>query len=839
MLPVQDFFDKTIKNHEKYKAHIKNGAEKETLCMHTERTFYYFTKIKKDQDIPKILNNIFSSLFGPISEDFLKLLHSLFDVVPLFHDLGKINPAFQKEKMKNDIGQGQLFPGIGSHHSIISSVIYYDHCIKAIKGLQTDKNEKKHLSLIALINSYIISRHHSSLNQLDGFIDELKNGSGQDILNDFVSGNVIDFIPEFFLNKKRLNNGIRHALEIRSKLNDTGTAIYIYARLLYSMLSAADYYAASEYDLGEKVCIKENPVSEKWIEAYEETGRVRSIRDYQKHAYPISDKQLAEVSDINILRNEIFCDAEKTLTGDPDRKMYYLQAPTGSGKSNTAVNLSLQLVKSNPDLHKIIYVYPFNTLVEQNYKSLSEIYDGNGDILKNIAVVNSLTSFSVNETIEEDKRYKLAYLDRQFLNYPMILTTHVSLFDTLFGNGKPSTFGLYQLANSVIILDEIQSYNISIWEKMTIFLKEYAEILNIRFIIMSATLPNLDLFCRNLSPAKHLLPDAAKYFKNKLFSQRVTFSYDMLNENFTREDLILYLQEHIVKNQENKILVEFLKKKTAKAFYHLLCEREDISTDIELMTGDDSSYERKRILKKIQNSKSIILIATQVVEAGVDIDMDIGYKDVSKLDSEEQFCGRINRSFLRKGTVYFFDLDEAKPIYKKETRVNPEFSLSKTEIKECLENKEFDSYYDIVIGKQKTKPDNYTNKFFEEMVAGLDFKNVCEEMSLIDNDYEKVRLFLSGIISFDDGTMLEGEEVWNEYKNILQDNKMDYSKKKYLLSVVSEKMSYFLYEIPKKQEDGPPLYTEVIGDIFYIADPECYFVNGKFDVDKLEGPITL
>ena len=119
MSPVQDFFDKTIKSHEKYKAHIKNGAGKEPLCIHTERTFYYFTKIEKDQGIPKILNNIFSRLFGPISEDSLKLLRSLFDVVPLFHDLGKINPAFQKEKMKNDIGQGQLFPGVGSHHSII------------------------------------------------------------------------------------------------------------------------------------------------------------------------------------------------------------------------------------------------------------------------------------------------------------------------------------------------------------------------------------------------------------------------------------------------------------------------------------------------------------------------------------------------------------------------------------------------------------------------------------------------------------------------------------------------------------------------------------------------
>ena len=147
MSPVQDFFDKTIKNHKKYKAHIKNGAEKETLCMHTERTCDYFAEIEENQGIPQILNNIFSRLFGPISEDSLKLLRSLFDAVPLFHDLGKINPAFQKEKMKNDIGQGQLFPGVGSHHSIISSVIYYDHCIKSIGELQADKNEKKYLSL--------------------------------------------------------------------------------------------------------------------------------------------------------------------------------------------------------------------------------------------------------------------------------------------------------------------------------------------------------------------------------------------------------------------------------------------------------------------------------------------------------------------------------------------------------------------------------------------------------------------------------------------------------------------------------------------------------------------
>lgn len=70
---------------------------------------------------------------------------------------------------------------------------------------------------------------------------------------------------------------------------------------------------------------------------------------------------------------------------------------------------------------------------------------------------------------------------------------------------------------------------------------------------------------------------------------------------------------------------------------------------LKLLTGDDSIYERESILKPIRENvwKKVILISTQIVEAGVDIDMDIGYKDISKLDSEEQFLGRIARSGIK------------------------------------------------------------------------------------------------------------------------------------------------------------------------------------------------
>ena len=185
------------------------------------------------------------------------------------------------------------------------------------------------------------------------------------------------------------------------------------------------------------------------------------------------------------------------------------------------MDLSLRLINANMGLQKIYYIYPFNTLIEQNIKNLKKIFGNNDKIFSNIAVVNSLTPIKkteaakkAEEETEQSYYYQKALLDRQFLNYPVILSTHVSLFDTMFNSAKESAFAFHQLMNSVIVLDEIQSYNNKIWGEIAYFLKAFAELLNMKVIIMSATLPDFDLLTDGIYPTVRLMKNRKKYFNH-------------------------------------------------------------------------------------------------------------------------------------------------------------------------------------------------------------------------------------------------------------------------------------------------------------------------------------
>ena len=113
------------------------------------------------------------------------------------------------------------------------------------------------------------------------------------------------------------------------------------------------------------------------------------IREYEKNFYG-KYNDFKKVSDMNILRNEMFLDAEKEFDLNKQENIFFLEAPTGSGKSNVAMNLSFKALKDNIDLNKIFYIYPYNTLVEQNLKSLKEVFDGHEEIFNKIAVINSI-----------------------------------------------------------------------------------------------------------------------------------------------------------------------------------------------------------------------------------------------------------------------------------------------------------------------------------------------------------------------------------------------------------------------------------------------------------------
>lgn len=479
-------------------------------------------------------------------------------------------------------------------------------------------------------------------------------------------------------------------------------------------------------------------------------------------------------------------------------------------------------------------------------ENLRKVFGSNKEILEQIAVINSLTPIKMSqrqkkaeEETEDTLYYQRALLDRQFLNYPMIISTHVSLFDVMFGNTKESAFGFHQLMNSVIVLDEIQSYKNGIWGEMIYFLKQFASLLNMKIIIMSATLPNLDILSGSTYKAVELMKNRDKYYSHVCFKNRVKISYELLMSPNIQEDLV----RHVLKKATDgkKVLVEFIKKESASNFFECLKEKDNLPCDVEYMSGEDSIIERSRILHRIKEStRGIILVATQVVEAGVDIDMDIGYKNISKLDSEEQFMGRINRSCQREGEVYFFKLDEGSGIYRDgDIRIEKRFTLENDEMKNILLEKEFSLYYEKILDVLKRNRNDLSNDsgldcFFENRVGKLNWFKVKEKMKLIEEDNWSMSVYLAREIDDGQGNKLDGKKLWQEYVELLKDFSMNYAKKKVKLSEVISKMNCFIYQIKRNSDLN---YNDKVGEIFYIEEGEKYFKNGKLDRKKIQSEI--
>lgn len=841
IIPIEDIIVKP----ELFYAHSDrdNGKNPEILKEHVDRCYHYFEELWEHKKFKAVFENFQKELAPELSDEGIKLFYSLIVNVIIFHDSGKINPRFQSIKMKNTLRKWTAIDCLdGTKHSILSAAIYLDYFYEKIQESLLSKDEKNMIHVFMLVNAYVISRHHGNLSRFEEFLEEFQpNRQLADIFSCMNQGDFTEVYHGPFckrdrhmMNMPRQNTRIYHSfLEKQS----SHAGLYTYIRFLFSVLVSCDYYATSEYDNGIQMSAFGTIENTEFATQYEQSERVKQIRRLNPESC-VDDKK-----DINILRNRMFYEAEQTLLKNKDTNIAFIEAPTGAGKSNLAMNCSLKLLDKN--INKIFYVYPFNTLVEQNYDTLEKIY-GQTDIFKSIAVINSITPIPLNGTrkfwenldIEENEKfYQKALLDRQFLNYPFILTTHVNLFQIMFGCEREAAISFYQLAGSVVVLDEIQSYKNVLWTEIMMFLQCYSRLLNMKIIIMSATLPKLDMLTGNHEKVVNLIENPEKYFQDARFKKRVALSYELLYQDKKTEMEELYAHVLGQAQKGRKILMEFITKTSAEMFYHMLAEsgREDLQ--VFCMTGDDNQIDRKRILREMDTAdedKAVILVATQVVEAGIDIDMDIGYKDISKLDSEEQFIGRINRNFKRKGVVYFFDMDNESGIYKEDYRVDTAYTLRKDEMKQLLADKNFGKYYDYILkGIRKYRNDRKNEngiEAFVDNVKKLDFVWISQKMKLIDkNDDWKMLVYFAREITTDTGEIIDGKQVWERYRELLSNMTMNYAKKQILLSEVKSKMSYFIYQI---KIDNSLDYNDRIGELYLIEDAEQYFENGRLNTDK-------
>ena len=790
----------------KYLAHIKDNRE-ETLEEHTELANKYFEKIIEYKNLKLFFERIKNILNLENIEE--ELFYKMISDVVNFHDFGKINSQFQIDKMLNEEilqmkDKYNISGVLSSDHSLLSANIFIAYYFRKITDLTGTIEVKKIVILLEILFSlsYAISKHHGNLESFEEYIEKLARNNEENILKDLknisVSNNGIlrDEILYKLIENEDINtyfNFMDIYISIRKEhiSSQESMAIFTLTKMMFSLLIASDYYSTSEFmqeikyenfgNMGNIDIIKRE---------YENSEIIKSIRNIEKNG-------ISNEKDINNFRTKIFLEAEKNLEKNKNSNIFFLEAPTGSGKSNTALDLSLKLL--NEDRRKIFYVYPFNTLVEQNMNTLKNIFANNEKVIENIAVVNSVTALTTKDSrdipIEE---YSNILMDRQFLNYPFIVTTHVGIFNTLIGNTKEDSMPFYQLVNSVIVFDEIQAYKNTIWREIISILNSYAKLLNIKIIIMSATLE---------------------------------VNYDLLYEKKIEYTELL---EHIIENSLNskKLLIEFISKNSAKEFYELAKNSEElnINHEILILTGEDNKARRNSIIKKINNEdKKVILISTQLIEAGVDIDVDIGYKNISGLDNEEQFLGRINRSCKKNGKAYFFYLTDAKKVYKNNIIIENKLNLFSDEMKDVLKNKNFDIFYSKVLevlkrkSKEKSSEDN-----FDAIIYNKKFRLLKEKMKLIEEQEDKKTYFFNRTLTDEEieeiGTNIDGYEIWKKYVDILKEE--NYAKKIVELSKIREKMMYFLYELKKDVELN---YSDIKGSIIYIDNGDKYFTDGIYN----------
>ena len=763
---------------------------KETLQEHSDLTVGYLEKILA----VKSLEELIDSLISKIDSENFKLIKKMFIDAIYLHDIGKKNPYFQAKKMKNREFKEYLEESKSSDHSPLSSKLYIEHFLEQIKGFRRPLRYKLHYILYSF--AYQISKHHGSLSVFEEFRKE------------------DSYAKSFWAYLKDYN--IPHF------------EFYILNRLLFSLLVSSDYYATNEYMAGLTI---DN------FGTFSEAQKAKVQKRFSSFL-----EGFGEPKGINKLRDEIFKEAESNLNFK--KHIFYLEAPTGSGKTITSINLALKLLQSDEKLNKLFYIFPFNTLVEQT----KNVFD---DIFRDDLAIEMINSISPIELKESESDYTESYMSRLFFHSEAIITTHVALFNILFGTSKEDNFPLWQLANSVIILDEIQSYNNNLWWYMVEFFDKYAELLNIKIIIMSATLPKLDFFLEKKSNFVDLIsPDKREeFFTSHYFKDRVEVDFTLLEEGEIELERLEDCFDE-VKEGYQKILFEFIKKQSAREFYELIKKWNE---NVYELSGDDNKAYRQFVINESKKDKPIIIVATQVIEAGVDIDMDLGFKDISTLDSEEQFMGRINRSCKKSGSkVYFFNKDNVANIYRGDNRLG--FDLTKKRYQTILRDKNYADYYKEVLEVIKRDGLRYESGMstnidkFKEMLSKLDYKEISKTMTLINS--QNMTLFFpfkidleiySGVKEFKDKRienyltdgLFDGEKVWKSFQSL---NEIEnFSQMKYEQSYINSLMQFFTFNLIKyKEGQKPSHYSYEFGGFFYVSNYGDFIKKGKFNRKTFE-----
>ncbi|HAT9524534.1 TPA: CRISPR-associated helicase Cas3' [Legionella pneumophila subsp. pneumophila] len=340
---------------------------------------------------------------------------------------------------------------------------------------------------------------------------------------------------------------------------------------------------------------------------------------------------------IDFIRRDISDNCKNKAPGD--QGIYSLSVPTGGGKTYASLRFALHHANKHK-LDRIIYVIPYTSIIEQNAEAIRKVIERESDTQTWVLEHHS--------NLEPEQQTWRSKLVAENWDSPIIMTTMVQFLETLFGGGTRGVRRLHQLANSVIVFDEIQTLPIKCTHLFCNAINFLSAYTRTTVVLCTATQPLLDKL-KSSEKGQLFIPKENELVldKTKLFAdlKRVKICNQVKNGGWNEKEILKLILDEF--NQKGNCLVIVNTKNWAQKLFTICNEHVPKEIIIHLSTNQCPEH-RKMLLKKIRtkldNDLPLICISTQLIEAGVDVDFACVIRFLAGLDSIAQAAGRCNRN---------------------------------------------------------------------------------------------------------------------------------------------------------------------------------------------------
>lgn len=479
-----------------------------------------------------------------------------------------------------------------------------------------------------------------------------------------------------------------------------GFATAFYIRMLYSCLVDADYIDTETFMNGDAGRGNYEPLS------------------------ALCDKLTAYISkwnnptrEIDILRQKILNSCIEKASAP--RGFFSLTVPTGGGKTVASMAFALNHAAAN-SMKRIIYVIPYTSIIEQNAKVFRDILGQ-----ENVVEHHSSVSYELSENADE-LEYRSALATENW-DAPVIVTTAVQFFESLYANRSSKCRKLHNIANSVIIFDEAQMIPSNNLRPCVAAIAELVRAYNATAVLCTATQPAIDEMLLEYSKKEsvvELCPDVDGMFEK---FRRTSFEKE---GRLTTDELVSRLES------QQQVLCIVNTRKFAQEVYEALPSegRFHLST---LMCPVHRKQKLDEIRERLKSGKTCRVVSTSLIEAGVDVDFPRVFREMAGLDSILQAAGRCNREGKRSAE------SSIVTVFESENKVNKLIAVNRDAAEETVRDwtqpnttstieRYFKAYRDFLRNDDKSGVITASEKGISG--CGLPFEWIAKEFKLIDQN---------------------------------------------------------------------------------------------------------